>query len=292
MNGFSASEAALEGFRLTRERPGTIAIWTTIYAVAMVLIGNIMLRSLGPEAMQIARKGHISAQDGELIATKLASSIPAFLLVLILAVALLSVITAAIFRLILRPDERSFGWLRLGADELRLTLMNLMLFSIGMFCLFVGFVAIALAEYGGPVSGVIVGGIVATVIFWIGIRLSLATPMTFQMRHMSLFAAWNLTRGRFWPMCGTVGLSIIFYIMVWVLVTVIWFTGVMIAGGPEALSQGGTQLAIIGGSIAFILSMLLQIVQLVMIYAPFAVAYQQLHGDLPANPLRMRAEHS
>ena len=33
MNGFSASEAALEGFRLTRERPGTIAAWSVIYFV-------------------------------------------------------------------------------------------------------------------------------------------------------------------------------------------------------------------------------------------------------------------
>jgi hypothetical protein len=37
--------------------------------------------------------------------------------------------------------------------------------------------------------------------------------------------------------------------------------------------------------------MLIQVIQLLMIYAPIAVAYQQLHGDLPANPLRMRTEH-
>ena len=42
---------------------------------------------------------------------------------------------------------------------------------------------------------------------------------------------------------------------------------------------------------SIIVQMLIQVIQLVMIYAPFAVAYQQLHGDQPANPLRMRPEH-
>ena len=40
---FSASEAALEGFRLTRERPGTIFGWGVVYAICMFVIGRLML---------------------------------------------------------------------------------------------------------------------------------------------------------------------------------------------------------------------------------------------------------
>src|SRR5258705_351529 len=106
--------------------------WSVIYAASMVAIGQVMLRSLGAEALQIARKGRFSPEDAEVIASKLANSIPAFLLVLLLAVTLISIITAGIYRLVLRPGEKGFVHLRLGADELRLTLVNLLLFGIGL----------------------------------------------------------------------------------------------------------------------------------------------------------------
>lgn len=291
MNRFSASEAALEGFRLTRERPGTILAWSGIYAGGMLIIGEVMLSSLGADALAIARKGQFSPEDAQVLATKLVHSLPAFMLVLLLAVVLISVITGGIYRLVLRPEEPGFLHLRLGPDELRLTLVNLALFAIGLLCLVVGFVAIAVAQQGGSAVGFIVAPLVALLTIWVGVRLSLTTPMAFKERHISLLAAWELTRARFWPMFGMIVLSVVFYIMVWLLVTVIWFAVTMAAGGPAAVSQGGTPVALIAGIAAFVIQMLISVVQLVMIYAPFAVAYQQLHGDSPANPLRLRAEH-
>jgi hypothetical protein len=291
MNRFSASEAALEGFRLTRERPGTILAWSGIYAGGLLVIGEVMLSSLGADALAIARKGQFSPEDAQVFATKLAHSIPAFLLVLLLAVVLISVITGGIYRLVLRPEQAGFLHLRLGADELRLTLVNILLFAIGMLCLLIGFVAIAAAEQGGSAAGFIVAPLVAIGTIWFGVRLSLATPMAFKERHISMIQAWGLTRGRFWPLFGMIVLSVIFYVMVWILVTVIWFAITMLAGGPEAVSRGGTPVALIAGAAAFVIQMLVSVVQLVMIYAPFAVAYQQLHGDAPANPLRVRPEH-
>jgi hypothetical protein len=281
MSAFSASEAALEGFRLTRERPGTIAAWSAVYAVSMIVIGEVMLSSLGAEAVQIARKGRYTPADVEAVATKLAHSIPAFILVLLLAVALISIITAGIFRLVLRPQERGIAHLRLGADELRLTAMNVLLFGIGLVCLFVGFVAIRAAENGGPVAGVVAGAVVAALTIWIGVRLSLATPTTFQAGRISLVASWELTRGRFWPLFGMILLAVIFYVIIWLLVTVIWFTLVSLAGGPDAVTNGAAPLTVLAGIAAFAVQMLLSVIQLVMIYAPFAVAYQQLHGDPP-----------
>ena len=290
MNGFSASEAALEGFLLTRERPAAIAAWTGVYAICMVVLGEVMLKSLGPEAMEIARKGRLSPQDAEVIATKLSGSVPAFLLVLLLAVTLVSIITAGIYRLVLRPNETGFVHLRFGADELRLTAMNLILFAIGMVCLVLGFAVIAAAESASPALAVVVASAVAIGTIWVGVRLSLATPMTFQTRHLSLRAAWELTRGQFLPMLFMIFLSVIFYVIIWVLITVIWFVAVRVIGGPDALTSGDGTAALIAGAAGFVISMLIQVIQLLMIYAPFAVAYQQLHGDRPANPSRVRAE--
>jgi hypothetical protein len=288
MNRFSVSEAALEGFRLTRERPGTIFAWSGIYAVGMLVIGGVMLGSLGEDALAIARKGSFSAADMQAFATRLVHSIPAFLLVLLLAVILVSIITAGIYRLVLRPDERGFLHLRLGQDEVRLTLVNVILFGIGVVCLLAGFAVVAAIESSGPAIGAIAAPLVAAVTIWVGVRLSLATPMAFQERHISLTAAWELTRGRFWPLFGMIVLSVIFYVMIWLLVTVIYYAVITLAGGPQAVSEGGTSVALLAGIAAFIMQMLISIIQLVMIYAPFAVAYQQLHGSPP--PLTAQPE--
>jgi len=56
----------------------------------------------------------------------------------------------------------------------------------------------------------------------------------------------------------------------------------------QALSGAGIVLA----ALVLFLQLILQVIQVVMIYAPFAVAYQQLHGDPPANPLRVRPQDS
>ena len=291
MNRFSASEAALEGFRLTRERPGTILAWSGIYAAGLLVIGGVMLFSLGADAIAILRKGQFSQDDAQIFATKLTHSIPAFLLVLFLAVVLISVITGGIYRLVLRPEERGFLHLRIGRDELRLTLVNLILFAIGLLCLTLGIVAVAVAEQSGSTMGFVVAPLILVLTVWVGVRLSLATPMAFNERHISLVAAWELTRSRFWSMFGMIVLSVIFYVMIWLLMTVIWIAIINLAGGPEAVSKGGTPVAVIASVVAFVIQMLISVVQLVMIYAPFAVAYQQLHGDAPANPLRIRLEH-
>ena len=78
MNRFSASEAALEGFRLTRERPGTILAWSGIYAAGMLIIGEVMLSSLGADALATARKGQFSPEDAQILATKLIHSLRAY----------------------------------------------------------------------------------------------------------------------------------------------------------------------------------------------------------------------
>ena len=70
--------------------------------------------------------------------------------------------------------------------------------------------------------------------------------------------------------------------------------GVMAAAGGEKSIANVAHLSPATGiafAITLILQFLLQILQLVMIYGPFGVAYQQLHGDPPADPLRALPEH-
>lgn len=294
MNGFSASEAALEGFRLTRERPGTIAAWSVINALAILILGGVMLLSLGLPFIDYLKKGGMASGDTRAMADMLSHSWPAFLLVMGLVVMFLSVLTGGIYRLVLRPGEAGFVHLRLGADEFRLTAVNLMLFGIGVISLVAADLLVSAASLrGGPAAGVVAGIAAAVPVTWIGVRLSLATPMTFAERRISLSGSWALTRGRFWPMFGMIALTLIFYIIIWVLMAMIISPMVALAGGPVNLMDlkhlGPAAIAV--GVVTFLVQMLLPVLQWVIIYAPFAVAYQQLHGDQPANPLRVRPEH-
>ena len=289
---FSPSEAALEGFRLTRERPGTIFGWGVVLAVCMFVIGRLMLFSLDPRLIALTRKHPIEQQDMDQVSSLLAQSWPAFLLVLVLVVALYSTLLGGIFRLVLRPGEKGFMHLRFGADELRLTGVNLLMIGVFMICLTAELAA------GAAATQSVLGVIAAVVLFfatvWLGVRLSLATPMSFALRRIAIRDAWAVSRGKFWPLCGMVVLAVIFYVMVWLLFSIIGMALIAVAGGAEALDniKSLTGAAIISVALYIFLQLILQVIQLVMLYAPFAVAYQQVHGDEPANPLRARPQNS
>ena len=288
---FSASEAALEGFRLTRERPGVIFGWGVVFAVCMFLIGRLMLVSLDPQLVELTRKKQLAQQDIDQISGLLAQSWPTFLLVLVLVTALCSVLTAGIYRLVLRPDEKGFLHLRLGADEVRLTVINLLLIALGMIGLTVELAAVAAASQGSGIGG-LAAAVIALLTVWIGVRLSLATPMTFAQRRFAVRESWRASRRKFWPLLGMIVLAAIFYVMVWLLISIIGAALIGLAGGAQALENIGalSGAAIVSVALYVFLQLILQVIQLVMIYAPFAVAYQQVHGDPPANPLRASAQ--
>ena len=145
----------------------------------------------------------------------------------------------------------------------------------------------------GDLAGLVAAALVAAPIVWVGVRLSLATPMTFAEHRISLRDAWDLTRGRFWPLFGMILLAVIFYIIIWALILIIYAALTQAGGGPDnmlgAKGVGISPVAVVILLLTLALQMILPVLQSVMIYAPFAVAYQQLHGDAPANPLRAAA---
>jgi hypothetical protein len=282
MNQFSPSEAALEGFRLTRERPGTILAWAAIYFVAIAIIGAIMLASLGPAFIELAKQGPLTNENLEEASALLGQSWPAFLLVLLLVVTLMSVLTAGIYRIVLRPEEPGLFHLRFGRDEMRLTLVNLLLFAVGMVCLMAGIVVTGMGEMAaGRGAGLLFGAATLGLTIWVGVRLSMATPMTFVRQRIALRESWELTRGRFWRLFGMIVLAVIFYVMIFLLVSIIAAAAVGLAGGQEAMADPARvgPAALIGVFVYGVLQVVLQVLQIVMIYAPFAVAYRQITAD-------------
>ncbi|MBR7619419.1 hypothetical protein JKL49_08475 [Phenylobacterium sp. 20VBR1] len=276
MTKFSPSDSALEGFRITRERPGTILAWSLVYFLGIMVIAMIMVTALGPDFIKFVQKGGLESGDAGAYGAVLRQHQVAFLAIIVISIFLLSVLMGGIYRLALRPSEKGIAHLRLGADELRLTVVNLALFSVGVLFLVLTFGA---AKLGGP-FGVLVSLALAVAMIWAGVRLLLATPMTFAEHRIAILDSWRLTKGHFWSLFGMTILAIIFYIMVWLLFSIISYATVAIAGGNEAISNPANlaPLAIVAFIATLMVQLLLPILQVVMIYSPLAEAYRELTG--------------
>lgn len=278
MTRFSPSDAALEGFRLVRERPGTILIWSGLYFIGVMIISLIMVFSLGPDFIGFIRDGGMETGDAAAFGKALEHSWPAFIVVLLLVVVLASILSGGVYRLVLRPNEPGLAHLRLGADEMRLTVVNIVLYSVGTFFLFFLVLAAGVLGKTTGLGGVLSGLIIAGAMIWIGVRFLLATPMTFGERRITIQQSWRLTRGRFWPLFGMSILALIFYVIVWLLFSIIGAAFVALAGGQTAMEDPSqlSGFAIVAFVLTLVVQLLLPVLQVVMLYAPLAVAYRDL----------------
>lgn len=223
---FSASDSAFEGFRIIRREPLTILVWAVALALIDVAAVSAMLPWLRSAASSFgatpgtpatpAMAGGMIGQIGLLYLI----GIPLYLLVT-------SVFSAAIYRAVLRPDERGLGRLRLGADELRLagvTVLVALLFlglsiAIGIVAAILGVGMVFATRQSGAIGSI---GIILMIVLyvaalggfaWAAVRLSFAAPMTFALRRIHVFSAWKLTKGRFWPLLGCYLLALVFVIL-------------------------------------------------------------------------------
>jgi hypothetical protein len=152
------------------------------------------------------------------------------------------VLYAAMNRAVMRPQESRFGYLRLAADELRqlglLIAFSLLFAGVELAFLVIATVVLAVLGMALGGSGVAVALGLAILLpaaicgfIYIGVRFSLATPMTFATGRINLFGSWGLTRGRFWPLLGTYFLALALSLVVGALTLVIAFLIVGIIGG-------------------------------------------------------------
>jgi hypothetical protein len=184
------------GFRLIRERPGAMLIWTVIqliaaiaasFATTAIIQGNFDALMAGESVQSVQLSGALQS-----------------LLVGLAGLLVSSILYAAVQRAIIRPDEGGPGWLRLGMDEVRLFLLVLLyLFIVLVAILIVGLFL------GGPIRrmdpatlqlvALAIGGVVFA---YFGTRISLTFPLTLKERAFSISEGWRLTRGRFWTLFG------------------------------------------------------------------------------------------
>lgn len=278
MSKFSPSDAALEGFRLVRERPGTILAWSGIYFLGILMIALVMVFTLREDVVKFVKAGGMESGDFARLTVALEHSWPAFLLVMLLVVGLYSVISGGVYRLVLRPEEPGFLHLRLGADEVRLVIVNTLMIGLGAVFLFVPSVLAFSMPAGSGFGAVILGLGVAFMMTWIGTHLLLAAPMTFAVQKISILESWRLTKRCFWPLLGMILLAIIFYVIIWLLLSIISAAFIALAGGQQAIMNPDklTGFAFVPFIFTMMVQLLMPVLQIVTIAGPIAFAYRGL----------------
>ena len=296
---FSSTDAAFEGFRIARERPVAVLVWAAVYLVVSVIAMAIAAGLVGGDAVQKLN----AAMAGDPAPEEVMAVLPTFMtfygVMAPFALVLQSTLGAAIYRTVLRPEENASFFLRLGADEVRLLLVNVILsvmigLGAGVVFAVAGALAGALAVVGGFLGGfvgflVIVAALGAVV--FAAVRLSLAGPITFGERQIAVVRSWGLTKGRFWPLLGA-------YVLAAAMAVVVALLGMVVFTGLAAVLGGGLQAA--GEAQAFdpsdlgsilsspltlafvVFSALMSTLQMVILGGVFAHAYAQLRGPAAA----------
>lgn len=306
--GFSGTDAAFEGFRLARHHPKAIGIWALTALVFNFAVMALMVRISGPAMAEITAASQSGmAPDPAQHMAAVGSMAVAYLFVAPLTLLLLSIFGAAVYRASTRPEASAFGFVRLGADEIRLLVVNLVVGVMGIVVL-IG-LTFCVALVGGIITAVLSGGqpnmagtavtvlllyavmILAGMAFYA--KFSFAGPMTFLSKRVSIFGSWRATSGHFWALCGCYTLAVVLGIVVALLGMVIGLAAVLLAGGTIAsifrpdMSSLSAYFTV--GTIAYLaVNSIFTGLTYAIYQGPAMAAYLAIHGtganDVPQTP--------
>lgn len=287
---FSATDCAFEGFRLTRRAPVAVLLWAAAYAVffglLFLLVGShfVTIMSL---ISQLEGQTEPSIEDMQPLMQAygviVAWAVP-------LSLFFSAVISTAIARSVIRPEDRKFGYMRLGKDELRVLGASLIVALIMFGVTFVGFMlvsllaALAVAAPALWLAVVLLSLAVLAVVIWLSVRLSLVVPATFAEGRIAVKPAFAMTARRmFWPVLGMAVIAGVMAMLVGLLGSAVAAPLSLMVGGTERLigMEGASVSSLISAvgpmlAVSLVVNAVMTAAQVVIMYAPFSAAYLQL----------------
>jgi hypothetical protein len=283
LSRFSPVTAATEGFRVMRREPKAVVVWTVLWVVALSLVSLIKLLTGGVSVVTATQRNS---------AEILKSFGPLAVVLVPTLLGLWVVTTAAVFRAVLRPDEKAWFFIRLGMDEVRLALMT------AVACVLVvvlgGVPASVLLFLLNPLLAAvptmaryiaIVGAILSVCLeIWIAVRLSLIAVETFAERRFHLTAYWPLARGRFWRLFAAylVVAAEVVSLLVASLAAVFLFTFITASVGMPQGADLLRRVALLGlAGVAAVFAAMLFVVPSTLICACQAYVFRALADDSP-----------
>jgi hypothetical protein len=301
MASFSVADAAFSGLKVFRARPAVFLAWYLLTILTVIVSLGAMAMLIGPALAQLqtATANRSPVVHASPVLFGFLYLIPVWLLASAVSV-------GAANRAILKPKDAGFGYIRFGADELRLAVtllgVGVVLFLVYVVSL-VGLVIVAAVVIGGlfksaPAStsaavGISIGFLlslipVAALVLYVAARFSLSTALTIHTRSIRIFDSWRLTKGH----SGKIVLSLL-------LAAVVYF-GMYLAGvlttSMIVLMMGGkvsrmfqpdlTSLhsLLTPSMVVYVLIMgLTSTAAMALLYCPGAYIYSQITGGSQAD---------
>lgn len=288
---FSATDAAFEGFRVVRRAPMSLVFWALFYVVVMAVAFAMMGPSLASAMAAAERLESVGTPTLDDFMPIMNSFGLVFSILLPVSLLSSAVMSAAIARSVLYPTQKALGYLRFGADELRVLAVSVGLGII--FIVLMGLIwgmtfALGAAAVNTPVLWliVVVFFLVAWAAFiWLLVRLSLAVPMTLAEKRIVLFDSFRLTKRHFWPLIGMAIIAGVMSFVVSMLGSLVLMPIQLMSGGMERLAtvEGLNLVGMLQQAWPAILSYvvvnaIISALQVAVIYAPFSAAYRDIAG--------------
>ena len=271
---FSATEAAFEGFRVTRHHPVAVLAWALVALASLFAMYAIVAPILSPIAGEFQA---IMASGGKLepslaLQTQLSYAALATVPVSMVAQAILM---PAVYRAMTSTGRDKFGFLRLGRDELR-TLGALAIVTIISLIVSQGGELLATLALASGVGGVALLIQVAAMVvgIYLSVRLVFVVPAAFVEGRIDLKAGWQATAGLFWSLLGMAIIAGFMACIVALLLGIVAMpisVGVMAGGGATP-----TSLAALCG--LMLLMALAVALAMTILAAPFMTAYRAVKG--------------
>ena len=285
MSDFSPTDAAFEGFRLTKEKPLAVLAWSAIFAGTILVASMLIVMGLAPKLAGAA--SNLDTDNPAVVMAALSKVAPVLLALLGVWVVLSAIISAAIYRCVLDPSDSRHAYLQFGPDEVRqigalfICLLAAMGFSL---VLSIVLVAPLQALHAGKVAVFLGDVAILSLQIWFGLRLAMLPPLTFGAKRIDVKAAWKMTKGQVPRLLSMYILAITFAAIVYFLITVVSTAlAVGIAGGdmgvirqiqnPTTGLEPRVMLAVL---VYALISLLTPVLLMVIIQAPAAVAYRAL----------------
>lgn len=294
---FSPTDAAFEGFRVTRRAPVAVLIWIGLYLAFS--LGTLFL--LGGSLAQLIVLAQALDANVEPSVEELGAFFGMFMgfmaLALPVSILMQSMLYCAMTRAVVLPEQRGFGYLKISRDELNviialfaLWIMAVVVFGVTMiiFGVITGILAGAAGDAGGWAAlvlflALLIGGI------YLALRFAFIVPMTVDHRAIRIFESWKATRGQVLKLFLTALIAIVMSIVVWILVYMVGLPVMFFAGGgfealaavndPESFNLTALPPQLLALMIAWlVLSAIISVLTSVIMYTPFVRAYVDLKG--------------
>ena len=305
MARFSASDAALSGFRFLARHPKTIVIWAMVFLAYELVWGGALLAFAGDQLPALRVLSQTAGDDAQTAWSVLPGASLVILLGLSAMLFVFSLLFTAAYRTFLHPHDDRFGYVRLGRDELRFAvLIVLWVVLVVGGSLVVAFIGGLLAALGGlmpqPLKALwelLVALAALAVYAYVLVRLCFSMPMTLEDRHVRLLESWKATRHNYWSLAGVFLLTSVLILVLLLLVCTILAVALIVAmaaGVPHSSFMGGlAKVLYFDGSslaayfsptslIAAVLNAFIVAIGIAILTSPVAeayLAYTQAHKD-------------